>query len=165
MNLFILFFLLVPPDLQHGSQHLNPAHHHDVHHQCLAHPDNKPHTDLGLKYLKLLALDMFSEILGRYIDPKEPLNNVDLAKFLMNDSFNKVNDLRQNIKEELRLEREHDKHIIDAVVTGFCNRLKIIEECVTKCENNLKHTAEKLENNFNEKGKNLNNLEEKVLLV
>ena len=128
MNLFIFFLLLIPPDLQHGDQQVDPVHHPGSHHHYLVYPEIELYFCLDLKYQQLL--DMFSEILGHDVDPKAPLNTIDMAKLLMNDSSNKVKDLQQNVREELELEREHNKKIIDAVVTGFCKRLRIIEDSV-----------------------------------
>ena len=105
---------------------------------------------------------MFSDILLQVIDPKEPLNNKDQANLLMNDNFKKFWDLSQNIKEELRLEREHNKSAINAVVTGFCNHLQIVEESVIKYKTCLTHTAKDLKQHFNEKAKNFDNVEEKA---
>ena len=92
MKLFIFLLLLVPPDLQHGVQQVDPVHHPSDHHHYLVHPGIELCTSLDLKYWKLV--DMFSEILGHDVDPKEPLNNIDMAKLLMNDSSNKVKDLQ-----------------------------------------------------------------------
>ena len=160
MNLIIFFYLLVPLSLQDGDQQLAHVHHPGVHHQCFDHLGIEFNAGFDLENPKLL--DMFSEILGRDVDPKEPLNSIDLAKLIMNDSSNKVKNLKENLEEKLEFEREHNKKVINAVVTGFCNRLKIIEDSITKCETNLTQTKEDLYNNFYQKAKTFDNAEEKV---
>ena len=65
-------------------------------------------------------------------EPGAPLSNIDLAKFLMNDSLTKVQELRQNVKEDFAIDRQHNKKIIEAVVTGLCQRLDGLEDLVKR---------------------------------
>ena len=119
MNLCVPLFLLVPLVVQLGDQyiHLVPRHDH-------------VHPVLDLDYLELTT--MFSEILGRDVDPKEPLSNVDLAKFLMYDSSSKVKELKESIDERLHLDRVNNNKIVEAIVTGLGKRLDVLEEFAIK---------------------------------
>ena len=93
MNLWISLFLLVPlVQLDDQLLHLVPRH-------VVVHP--------ALPYLRMST--MFSEILGKDIDPKEPLSSLDLAKFLMHDSSTKVEELKKSIDERLLLDRDHNR--------------------------------------------------------
>ena len=49
---------------------------------------------------------------GRNEEPGSPLSNIDLVKFLMNDSLTKVQELRQNVKEDFAIDRQHNKDLI-----------------------------------------------------
>ena len=76
-------------------------------------------------YLKYLEMSP-----GRNEEPGSPLSNIDLVKFLMNDSLTKVQELRQNVKEDFAIDRQHNKKIIETVVTGLCKRLDSLEVLV-----------------------------------
>ena len=107
INLFLLLY-------GHCSLPLSGSHHNKL--ACDQH------------YLKYLI--MSSDNWGQNADTKAPLSYTDLAKYLMNDSFTKVQELRQNIKEDLDADREHNKNVIRTVVTGFCKRLDTLEGLV-----------------------------------
>ena len=125
-------FLLVPLVIQLGDQYLHLVPRHDF-----------VHPVLGLDYLKLPK--MFSEILGRDVDPKDPLSNIDLAKFLMHDSTSKVRELKESIDERLRLDRINNNKIVEVIVTGFGKRLDVLEGFAIKCKADLKTIQEELD--------------------
>ena len=79
-------------------------------------------------YLKMV--DKISKIVGRQLDPSSSLSNEDLLNILMNDSSTKVADLWKDVKEELNLDRKHNKEVTEHVVDGFCKRLDVLEKYV-----------------------------------
>ena len=89
------------------------------------------HPSLPVSHRKHLGMvDTISNILGRQIDPGDLLSNGDLVKIIMNDTSTKVNDLWKDIREELKLDRNHNREVIKNVVDGFCKRLDNLEKFV-----------------------------------
>ena len=118
---------------------LNSQQHHDIsfYHSPVYHHDLDqsicvPLLELDHVYLKMQS--MISEILGHDVDPKAPLSNSDLAQLLMNDSSNKVRELRDNIKEVINSDREHNKIVVHTAVSGICTRLNELEELVNSLQ-------------------------------
>ena len=68
--------------------------------------------------------------LGSQIDPKAPLSNIDLAKFLMNDTERKVAALKEHIQESMRDDRNHFNEVINLVVTGNNQKIDKLVDCV-----------------------------------
>ena len=97
------------------------------------------HPSLPVSHLKHLGMDdTISNLLGRQIDPGDLLSNEDLVKMIMNDTNTKVNDLWKDIREELKLDRDHNREVIKNVVDGFCKRLDNLEKFVL--DNASKHS-------------------------
>ena len=124
---FIAVFLLV-------SLHELDCHHQHaiLGYRTFDHTLDPAKAVLDLFSVSLKMTDIFSEALGHNVDPKAPLSNIDLAKLLMNDSTTKVKELRDNLKEVLDSDREHNKKIVETVITGICKRLNSLEELVLK---------------------------------
>ena len=85
------------------------------------------HNELAYGHHYLNYLTMSSDNSGQNADSGAPLSNTDLAKYLINDSFTRVRELRQEIKEDFDADREHNRKVIRTVVTGICKRLDTLE--------------------------------------
>ena len=124
--LILIIYLYNHLDSQqhHGIPvHLTPVYLHDLHQPVCC-----PLLVLDHVYLKMPS--MISEILGHNVDPKAPLSNIDLAKLLMNDSTTKVRELRDDIKEVIDSDRDHNKKVVQVAVSGICSQLNDLEELV-----------------------------------
>ena len=122
MEVLLLLALLVCPVLQLS----NIVVHHG--HEFL-------HTNHVIPCLPSVGLEMvdkISNIVGRHIDPASTLSNEDLIKLLIDDTNTKVSDLWKDIKEELNLDRKHNKEVVESVVVGFCKRLDNLEKFVVE---------------------------------
>ena len=138
MILWLFFFLLVPPDPQQDDNHPDHVPVLSVHHPSLVHAGIGIQAILDLKLFKMS--NMLSDILGYNIDPKAPLNNRDLAKLLMNDSTTKVRDLEVSISDIIKLDRDHNKKVNEAIVSGMCKRMDVLEQFAIKIKDDLTHT-------------------------
>ena len=138
--LILTIYLYKQLDKQHHGipVHLTPVYHYDLDQSVCG-----PLLVFDHVYLKMPS--SISEILGHEVDPKAPLSNIDLAQLLMNDSSTKVRELRDNIKEVINSDRDHNKIVVQAAVTGICSRLNDLEELVLKCKTDHYNAVEDLD--------------------
>ena len=141
MILWLFLFLLVPPapDPSHDDQQLNLEHLLTVH----KHPLPQSDPVFNLKFINMSK--MISDSPSRSIDPKAPPSSIDLAKLLMNDSTDKVRDLEIHIKENLKLDRDHNKKVIESVISGMCKRLDGLEQFSIKGNADIASTVNDLD--------------------
>ena len=140
-----ILFLFVVLDIRHDDI-LIDCRQLCVHLHDLSYLDHVLHPALGSEYLKLIKMsNTVSSILGRQVDPGETLSNKDLLQLLLNDSTSKVRDLEINIKENLDLDREHNKKVVEKVVTGLCNRINNFEEFTITSKNDLADSLKDLD--------------------
>ena len=119
---------------------------YSVHLHGIVDHSHVPHFMIGIEHLKESKMsNIVSDILGRHIDPGEALNSTDLVRLLMNDSTTKVRELEEHIKENLDIEREHRKKMVETVVAGLCKRINNIEEFTISCKNDLSKTLTDLD--------------------
>ena len=76
--------------------------------------------------------DLHSELLGRELAPSEPLNCSDLAKLLLNDTCQRIIDLKDNVYDKINDENKHVKDMIHVVIESLCKRLDKLESYVIK---------------------------------
>ena len=85
----------------------------------------------------------YSQILGRHIDPGEELSNLDIVKLMTNDRHSEINELRNEIKETMDEDRNHNKCMIKLAVEGLCRRLDDLEKfAITKTSENTNKLAD-----------------------
>ena len=144
MSPWSFVFILLVLGIQYDDQHLDGMH-IGVHLNVHPHHDHVCHPVFDMDHLKCIKMNDISGVLGRHVDPRAPLSNIDLAKLLMNDTCTKVRDLEESFKENEKLEREHNRQIIENVVTGLCKRINTQEEFILNCKNNLTKTLEDLD--------------------
>ena len=146
MNLGKIVLLLLVLNIQHDDDDQQFDHRHiAVHlngHALYYHTSYQVFVEENLICTKMKNI---SDVLGRHIDPGAPLSNVDLAKLLMNDSTTKVRNLEESIKENEKLDREHNKIVIENVVTRLCKHINALEEFTLNGKNDLTKTLSDLD--------------------
>ena len=123
LNMIAFFlFAYLHHQLSSQQQHAFPVHlNHGNHHDSVQAEYSPSYIHI---HVHLKMPDMFLEALGHNVDPKAPLNNTDLAKLLLNDSSTKVREIREDLKVIIDSDREHNKIIVESVVTGICKRFR-----------------------------------------
>ena len=101
-----------------------------------------PHSDQSKFLVKhLIMADHSSSGQDCQIDPGVTLSNVDLLKLLMNDSSTKVAELWKDVRNELDLDRNHNKEVNKQIIEGLGKRIDILEKYVIANVDDQVHNA------------------------
>ena len=76
--------------------------------------------------------DLYSRVLGRSVHPSEPLDNVDLAKLLINNTSERLLQFKDNFDVIIKEDRSHVNNLIQTTVQGLCKRQDLFETYAIK---------------------------------
>lgn len=144
-KIIIFFFpVLHIHHIDHGPTVYDLLHGHGHVHGNVLVPQ---HDRLLTGHLKLdqKMAELYSSIIGRHIEPGDTLSNLDLVKILSHDTLEKVEEVRKDTKEDLDLDREHNREVIKHVVEGLCKRIDSLENFVLKLSSDLNNRLADLE--------------------
>ena len=85
------------------------------------------------------------ELGSHQVDPKAPLSNLDLAKFLMEDTQKQVAVLKDHLMECMSDDRNHFNEIINLVVSGSNQKIDKLVQCVIQNKEEFSNRVNDLE--------------------
>ena len=81
---------------------------------------------------KLSEADCASAIIDHAVDPQTPLSDLDVVKWLMNNTSVRVAELKDNITECMREDRSHFKELVELAVNGYTRKFDCLENSISQ---------------------------------